>query len=142
MNKTLKGAIVGFIAGLSVAIGGAIKDAPLEGFKPLTFMRSPVVGTLVGAIINTVRETKSTPVLYLADIGAERIVVESYKVIRNQIPSKFVHGEWGMERPTIHNQHSIAEIQAQEAKGSSLDSLSSPLPPSPFAYGHQGFSFS
>jgi len=29
------GAGIGLLAGLTVAIGGAIKDSPVEGFKPL-----------------------------------------------------------------------------------------------------------
>lgn len=89
------GAFVGFLAGLSVAIGGAIKDSPVEGFKPLTFVRSPIIGTVVGAGINSVVPKSNKVVLYLASIGGERIIVESWKLIRAQVPGKFTNGEWG-----------------------------------------------
>jgi len=95
------GAGVGLLAGITVAIGGAIKDVPLEGFKPVTFLRSPVVGAIVGAIIAGFFPKTSKPVLFLASIGAERAVVETWKIVRVQIPGKFTHGEWGMNRPKL-----------------------------------------
>ena len=99
-KELISGAIIGFFAGLAVAIGGAVKDAPIEGFKPVTFMRSPVVGTIVGAIIKPSFHTKAIPT-FLATIGGERIVVETYKVIRAKVPSKFEIGEWGVTKPTL-----------------------------------------
>lgn len=92
---------IGLLAGLTVAIGGAIKDSPMEGFKPFTFLRSPIIGLIVGAIIAGFFPKTSKPVLYIASIGAERAVVETWKIVRVQIPGKFTHGEWGMKRPVI-----------------------------------------
>jgi len=51
INDVAIGAFVGFLAGLAVAIGGAIKDSPNEGFKLLTFIRSPLIGMVEGAIL-------------------------------------------------------------------------------------------
>lgn len=97
LGNVAVGAITGFFAGLAVAIGGAIKDAPIEGFKPITFMRSPIVGTIVGAVIHPTFKPK-IPVTFLATIGGERIVVETWKVIRAKAPSKFEIGEYGKPR--------------------------------------------
>ncbi len=90
----LIGAGVGFLAGLAVAVGGAIKDSPNEGFKILTFIRSPIVGLVEGAILQPV--FRANPVLtFFGTIGTERLTVESYKLLRAQVPVKFVYGEWG-----------------------------------------------
>lgn len=92
------GLSVGFAAGLSVAIGGAIKDAPYEGFNLLVFVRSPIIGAMVGWAIATHLHVVEPAPLFLASIGAERIVVESYKLLRVQKPGKFTFGEWGVPK--------------------------------------------
>jgi len=97
----LIGAVVGLAAGSLVALGGAIKDAPMEGFKTRTFFRSPLIGTIVGAIIRAIYPKANIPLVFLGTIGGERIVVETIKIVRVQIPGKFIHGEWGMKRPVI-----------------------------------------
>jgi len=77
----------GFIAGLLCALGGALKDAPYEGFKPLTFTRSIWVGLIGGAVSCAVTEN-----FYLAMCVAgyfERTCVEGYKIIRGVKPGKF-----------------------------------------------------
>ena len=94
-KDVLIGAGIGFLSGLTVAIGGAIKDSPIEGFKPITFVRSPIIGTIEGAVINGVLPKTNKAVVFLATIGTERITVESWKLIRSQIPGKFTNGEWG-----------------------------------------------
>ena len=95
MGKTTDGLIVGVIAGFLVGLAGATKDAPFEGFKINTFWRSPVVGAVVGALLNNVLKTDKKG-LFLATIGGERAVVEAYKIIRVQKPGKFDIGEWGV----------------------------------------------
>lgn len=100
-NAILAGAGIGLVAGSLVALGGAIKDAPMEGFKTKTFFRSPLIGTIVGAIIRAIYPKANIPLVFLGTIGGERIVVETIKIIRVQIPGKFIHGEWGMKRPVI-----------------------------------------
>lgn len=96
--ETRKGLAVGFAAGLSVAIGGAIKDAPYEGFSLGTFVRSPIVGALVGWSISTQLGVTDIAPLFLASIGGERIAVEGYKLVRAQKPGKFNFGEWGVPK--------------------------------------------
>ena len=95
----LKGAAIGFLAGLAVAIGGAIKDTPYEGFKPSKFARSPIVGAAVGWIIDEAYDLPA-PILFLSSIAGERIVVEAYKLMRaitkGYKPLKFTGGEWGV----------------------------------------------
>ena len=95
------GLAVGFAAGLSVAIGGAIKDAPYEGFSLLTFVRSPIVGAIVGWSIATQLHVVDPVPLFLASIGGERIVVEGYKLLRAQKPGKFTFGEWGVPKQLV-----------------------------------------
>ncbi len=98
-NDLLHGAVVGTIAGVSVALGGAVKDAPHEGFKPVTFFRSPTVGMVAGILIKISDPKIDDKSLFFASIGLERFIVESWKILRVKIPSKFEIGEWGSERP-------------------------------------------
>jgi len=101
-----RGLTIGFLAGLAVACGGAIKDAPYEGFKPLTFIRSPIVGAIVGYILNKIYPRLPSEILFLASIAGERIVVEGYKLIRalqkKYKPKKFEIGEWGVPPEVLY----------------------------------------
>ena len=92
---------IGLLAGLSVGVGGAVKDAPYEGFQPWTFARSPIVGLIVGLLIGEHLQIRDERALFLAAIGGERIVVESYKLLRAQKPGKFDYGEWGIPKPQL-----------------------------------------
>jgi len=77
----------GLIAGLLCALGGALKDAPHEGFKPWTFTRSIWVGVLTGALSRTVTDN-----FYLAFVFSgyvERCAVEGWKIVRHRKPGKF-----------------------------------------------------
>jgi hypothetical protein len=69
--------ILGLIGGLIVGISGAVKDAQYEGFKPLLFLRSPIMGFLGGILLFFF--THSSVLLAFATIGFERISVELYK---------------------------------------------------------------
>jgi len=88
----------GALAGLAVAVGGAIKDSPFEGFKPRTFIRSPIIGAILGGVLCKKFGALDFGLLILATIGAERIVVEGWKLIRAQKPGKFNFGEWGISK--------------------------------------------
>ncbi len=92
--------VVGFLAGLAVAIGGAVKDAPYEGFDLRTFLRSPVIGALEAPLLAYIFPDSSNALIFLSTIGFERLTIELYKIYRAQqakyIPGKFTSiGEWG-----------------------------------------------
>lgn len=77
----------GHVAGWLCALGGALKDSPHEGFKPLTFPRSIIVGTLGGVL-----SLFFTDSFFLAFCFAgyfERAAVEGWKIIRHKRPGKF-----------------------------------------------------
>ena len=101
MNKNTKGLLIGSLAGLIVGLAGAKKDSPYEGFKIKTFFRSPLVGALSGLIVvNTVKSDNKG--LFLSSIAIERIIVESYKLIRAQKAGKFEFGEWGIPKAQLN----------------------------------------
>jgi len=95
----LEEAAIGAFTGLLVAIGGAVKDAPYEGFNAAKFIRSPIIGAVEAPIIAAKLNVTNPVLLSLATIGTERATVETYKLIRakagDYIPGKFIHGEWG-----------------------------------------------
>ena len=70
-------ALVGLAVGLIIAVGGAWKDAPKEGFDPLKFFRSPGM-TVVFALL-LARLTDSYLEATVAAIGYERATAETYK---------------------------------------------------------------
>lgn len=115
-DQILFGVLSGFIGGLSVAIGGAIKDSPKEGFKPKKFIRSPIAGTIGGIII--INFVKSFDLLIIAAIGFERIVVEFYKTFYSRKPRgifeglKPEHPEWFGKRWIFFVPYSLGVIYA------------------------------
>lgn len=70
-------ALVGLVPGLIVAIGGCWKDAPMEGFDPLKFMRSPALTVLFALLLSLL--TDSYLLVAVATIGFERATAETYK---------------------------------------------------------------
>jgi hypothetical protein len=96
------GVLIGLTVGTVVAIGGALKDSQLEGFKPKKFVRSPLMSA-AGAIV--IVQASADPLLVaLATIGFERVAVECYKTFltqqvrgihENRTPS---HPEWFARR--------------------------------------------
>ena len=103
LNPIIEGAIVGFFSGLAVATGGAIKDAPYEGFETLKFFRSPIIATVEGAIQKATIPNLNDVILFFSTIGTERLTVESYKVLRAHMPMKFKYGEWNQKKKLIPN---------------------------------------
>jgi len=98
-----KEAAIGAVSGLLVAIGGAIKDAPYEGFNLTKFIRSPIIGSIEAPVISTVFKDTHPVLLGMATIATERLTVETYKLIRAKTgqytPAKFIYGEWGVPKP-------------------------------------------
>ena|SRR5271166_2197177 len=79
--------LLGLLAGLLCSLGGALKDSPYEGFQPVKFFRSIVVGASWGIVSMAF---DAHPVLVFAFCGyMERFSVEGYKIVRAQRPGKF-----------------------------------------------------
>lgn len=76
-SLSIAGLLVGIAGGLLVAVGGALKDSQFEGFLPLKFLRSPVVGAMTGMLM--IRFSTDWFLVALATVGSERVVVELYK---------------------------------------------------------------
>jgi hypothetical protein len=89
-NKYVLGGILGLIAGVTVAAGGALKDTTFEEFNPRKFLRSPIAGLIGGLIlVNFMQEYR---LLIFACIGFERVVCECYKTfIRRRVRGIFEH---------------------------------------------------
>ena len=86
-NSILVNIFMGFLAGLICSLGGALKDSPFEGFQPLKFFRSMIVGTCAG-VLSCLFTTN--PILAFTFSGyVERMAVEGYKIVRAQKPGKF-----------------------------------------------------
>jgi hypothetical protein len=68
---------VASLGGFVSAIGGAWKDAPLEGFEPLKFLRSPLIAALAG--LGLAVFTRHYLLIALAALGYERALLETYK---------------------------------------------------------------
>jgi len=79
--------------GLIVSLGGAYKDAPFEGFKPLKFQRSAVVLAVFSPLfyfLNHSREPVALGFLIYMNGGLERFTVEYYKTyIQRNMSGKF-----------------------------------------------------
>ena len=74
--------LTAYATGLLVSLGGAYKDAPFEGFKPLKFQRSGAVLALLSPLFYYLNDPL-TPVplgfLIYMNGGLERFAIEYYK---------------------------------------------------------------
>ena len=86
-------AVVAYGTGLVVSLGGAYKDAPFEGFKPLKFQRSGFVLAVLSPLfywINSGEQPVALGFLVLMNGGLERFAVEYYKTyIQRNMSGKF-----------------------------------------------------
>ena len=85
--------LIAYATGLVVSLGGAYKDAPFEGFKPLKFQRSGMVLALLSPLFYFVNDPVS-PVsagfLVYMNGGLERFSVEYYKTyVQRNMSGKF-----------------------------------------------------
>lgn len=81
-------ALFGFVAGLVSAIMGAWKDAPIEGFEPLKFLRSPAIAMAYGVLLAPY--THELLPAGLAALGYTIASIETYKTfIDGRPPGKF-----------------------------------------------------
>ncbi len=90
--------VFGTLCGTIVAVGGAWKDAPIEGWSTRAFFRSPIAGALVTILVSACAVTgisaftgaTDSTTLFFVCLGGERLTVESYKAfVRGKVPSKF-----------------------------------------------------
>jgi hypothetical protein len=80
--------VLGGLGGWLTAVGGAWKDAPIEGFETLKFFRSPAVATLWVWML--LPFTTSLPVLAISAAGWSVITIETYKTfLAGGAPGKF-----------------------------------------------------
>lgn len=100
-------AFAGLIVGTIIAIGGAWKDAPKEGFQLLKFFRSPSM-TLVAAVALSLL-TDSYLQIAVAAIGYERAAVETWKTLltRETPPGKFIGKPELHPGMRIHRRHGV-----------------------------------
>ena len=79
------------IGGWATAVGGAWKDAPVEGFSSWKFLRSPAVATAWAVPLSTL--TADWPTLVLAAGGLAVATIETYKTFLtgDRPPGKFAH---------------------------------------------------
>ncbi len=86
-------ALTAYATGLLVALGGAYKDAPFEGFKLLKFQRSGAVLVLLSPLfyfLNNPHTPISLGILIYMNGGLERFVIEYYKTyVQRNMSGKF-----------------------------------------------------
>jgi hypothetical protein len=89
---------IGGAGGWLTALGGAWKDAPIEGFEPLKFWRSPVVASLWAAPLSAL--THHWTVLAVSAAGYAVATVETHKTFFSggRPPGKFA-GKPATSRP-------------------------------------------
>ena len=85
--------LIAYGTGLIVSLGGAYKDAPFEGFKPLKFQRSGVVLAVLSPLffgIDAAAHPVTLGFLIYMNGGLERFAVEYYKTyIQRNMSGKF-----------------------------------------------------
>lgn len=88
--------LVAYATGCVVALGGAYKDAPFEGFKPLKFQRSGMVLAILSPLFFFMFDQDnplSLGFLIYMNGGLERFSVEYYKTyIQRNMSGKFKPG--------------------------------------------------
>lgn len=95
MTIPLLSALVGLVAGLHAATWGMYKDAPHEGFSRRKYLRSPLLGSLLGVLVWATtgldpRDPVSIVLLFGVVYAVERAVCEIYKTfLREEDQSKY-----------------------------------------------------
>lgn len=84
---------LGLLTGLHAASWGAYKDSPYEGFRLRSYVRSPLMGALIGLALCLLSPLESTyPVAILIGVmyAVERLTTEAWKAIaRNDDQSAY-----------------------------------------------------
>jgi hypothetical protein len=125
--------LVGGIGGWLTAVGGAWKDAPVEGFSGWKFLRSPVVATAWTMMV--LPFTHHWVTLTVAAAGLSVLSIETYKTFftGGRPPGKFdgkpVRPELGVQRDRCRLLHSgvyvgLACVTGMAALSDAVDRLS------------------
>lgn len=77
VEATMRAALAGLVAGGIIAVGGAWRDAPVEGFDSGKFLRSPLTAMLFAVPLAWF--TESYLYVAAAALGYERAAAETYK---------------------------------------------------------------
>jgi hypothetical protein len=77
VGDSMKLVVAGLVAGGIIAAGGAWRDAPVEGFQPHKFLRSPLLAAAFALLLG--RLTENYLYVAAAAIGFERAAAETYK---------------------------------------------------------------
>ena len=103
--------IVGGIGGWLTAVGGAWKDAPIEGFSGWKFMRSPVVATAWAVPLSFLADQWA--VLAFAAGGFSVASIETYKTFftGGRPPGKFA------SKPVLHRLPRLRPVLALQHTG-------------------------
>ena len=76
-SQLVFGVVVGGIGGWMSAFGGAWKDAPIEGFDMLKFLRSPLIASFQAFLLAHL--TRNLVVIAFAAAGYTVAIIETYK---------------------------------------------------------------
>lgn len=99
------------ISGWLTAVGGAWKDAPIEGFSGWKFLRSPIVATAWAIPLSFL--TDNWVLMSLSAGGYAVASIETYKafLVRNRPPGKFdgkpVRFDYGYRRDLLAGAHAL-----------------------------------
>jgi hypothetical protein len=85
-------AFAGFGVGMIIAIGGAWKEFPKEGFEMLKFLRSPSMILVLSLGLSFL--TDSYLYLAVAAIGYQRAALDIWKALLGHLASKLRTGRW------------------------------------------------
>lgn len=77
LSHLTRAALAGLVVGILLAVGGAWKDAPKEGFDIVKFFRSPMMTVMYACLLS--RLTSDYLLIAAAAIGYERATAETYK---------------------------------------------------------------
>jgi hypothetical protein len=95
MFAILPAAVIGSLSGLHTAIWGMYKDSAHEGFGPIRFLRSILIGAVAATMIQSVLSLDLTNpgmllLLFGLSYAAERMIVETWKTFfRDEDQSKY-----------------------------------------------------
>lgn len=102
--------IIGGFGGWLTAVGGAWKDAPIEGFNGLKFLRSPIVAT--GWAVPLAMMTQDLVVLTLSAGGFAVASIETYKTFltEGRAPGKFATKPARFDYPILRHVFAAVHI--------------------------------